>query len=164
MENSIILEPIHNDYTEDIVNLILPIQQKEFNVDITIEDQQDLLDVELNYHQPGGGFWGAKKDGELIGTIALIAVGHHAGVIRKMFVKKDFRGKELGVAQLLLDNLVDYCRAKDIRDIYLGTVDVLKAAQRFYEKNGFDIIEQAALPVYFPRMALDNRFYHLKLN
>jgi GNAT superfamily N-acetyltransferase len=53
-----------------------------------------------------------------------------------MFVRKDYRGKELGIAQLLLDNLVAYCRENDINAIYLGTVD-LKAAHRFYEKNGF---------------------------
>jgi len=90
-------------------------------------------------------------------------VGHNTGVIRKMFVKKDYRGKELSIAQHLLESLIDYCRQHNIADIYLGTVDILKAACRFYERNGFVRIKMEELPSYFPRMKADNTFYHLDL-
>lgn len=157
------IAPIFNDDCKAIIDLILPIQQIEFNVPITIEGQPDLLDIETNYHQGGGNFWGAKIDGELVGTIALMNTGHKAGAIRKMFVKKDFRGKEYGIAQQLLETLIAYCREKNITDLYLGTVDILKAAHRFYEKNSFNCIELTGLPSYFPRMMADNKFYHLHL-
>ncbi|HEY9256913.1 GNAT family N-acetyltransferase, partial [Chitinophaga sp.] len=113
---------IDNQFRQQVIDIILPIQQIEFNIPITIEDQPDLNDIEINYHQTGGGFWGAMVDGELVGTIALIATGHQAGAIRKMFVKKDFRGKELGLAQQLLNQLIDYCKKNQITDLYLGTV------------------------------------------
>ena len=157
------IAPIFNNDCEQIIDLILPIQQIEFNVPITIEGQPDLLDVETNYHQGGGNFWGAKINGELVGTIALINTGNNAGALRKMFVKKEFRGREYGIGQQLLEVLVAYCREKNITDIYLGTVDMLKAAHRFYEKNNFNRIEVEDLPAYFPRMMADNRFYHLHL-
>jgi len=157
------IAPIFNDDCAAVIDLILPIQQIEFNVPITIEGQPDLLDIESNYHQKGGNFWGAKIDGELAGTIALMNTGHNACALRKMFVKKEFRGKEYGIAQKLLDVLVAYCAEQHITDIYLGTVDMLKAAHRFYEKNDFLRIEVADLPSYFPRMMADNRFYHLHL-
>lgn len=163
MDPVITIEPIFNDDCQSIIDLILPIQQIEFNVPITLEGQPDLLDIETNYHKTGGNFWGAKSDGELIGTIGLMAVGHNAGVIRKMFVKKEFRGKELGVAQQLLEKLIAYSKEQGIADIYLGTVDMLKAAHRFYERNGFEKIAVEDLPVYFPRMMADTLFYHLPL-
>lgn len=94
-----------------------------------------------HYHNTGGGFWGAKNGEELVGSIALIATGHNAGAIRKMFIKKEFRGKEKGTAQQLLEKLIDYSKEKEITDLYLGTVDMLKAAHRFYEKNGFIIMK-----------------------
>ena len=158
------IAPIFNEDCNPVINLILPIQQIEFNVPISIEGQPDLLDIESNYHQAGGNFWGAKIDGELVGTIALMHTGHHAGAIRKMFVKKEFRGREYGIAQQLLETLIAYCAEKNISDLYLGTVDMLKAAHRFYEKNGFNEIAAAGLPSYFPRMMADNKFYHLHLS
>ena len=158
------IETLSNNHSQQAVDLILPIQQIEFGVSITLEDQPDLLDIQGYYNQPGGIFLGAFKDNELVGTIALINVGHVTGVIRKMFVKKELRGKELGVAQQLLQSLLDYSKEKGIADIYLGSVAQMKAAHRFYERNGFISIRKEELPAYFPRMTLDNVFYHLSLS
>lgn len=155
---------IDNQFCQQIIDIILPIQQLEFNIPITIKDQPDLNDIERNYHQTGGGFWGAMVDGQLAGTIALISIGHQAGAIRKMFVKKEFRGKELGLAQRLLDQLIAHCKTVGITDLYLGTVDKLAAAIRFYERNHFEKIAKTDLPSYFPVMSADNVFYHLHIN
>lgn len=164
MQNEPKIERLNNQHCEEIINLILPIQQIEFNVDIDLAAQPDLLDIEANYDVTGGAFWGAWLDGELIGTIALIAVPeHHSGAIRKMFVKKEFRGKALGLAQVLLETLIAYSRENNLKELYLGTKDILQAACRFYERNGFEQVEMEKLPSYFPRMAVDNVFYGLDI-
>src|ERR1700754_4373036 len=98
----ITIASLTNDYCQRIIDLILPIQQIEFNVPITLEGQRDLLDIEASYIRPGGGFWGAIHEGGVIGPIALMDTGDSAGAIRKMFVKREFRGGELAVAQRLL--------------------------------------------------------------
>jgi GNAT superfamily N-acetyltransferase len=157
------IRPVYNNFSNDIVELILPIQQIEFKVPVTLQDQPDLLDIDTSYHQDGGGFWGAFSDDELVGTIGLINIGHSSGAIRKMFVKKQFRGKQSGIAQRLLETLVAYTVERSFTDLYLGTVPVLQAAMRFYERNGFKPILMEELPVYFPRMQADTVFYHLKL-
>ncbi len=157
------IETVGNPYAQQIVDLIIPIQQIEFGVPITLADQPDLLDIENNYHATGGNFWAALSGDKVVGTIALIAIGNGQGVIRKMFVNKDFRGKEHGIAQKLLDTLVSYCREEGITDLYLGTVDILKAAIRFYERNHFEPIEKQNLPQAFPIMSADNVFYHLEI-
>lgn len=161
---SLTVTPIYNNHCKQILDLILPIQQIEFNVPVTLEGQPDLLDIETYYYKTGGGFWGAINEDELIGTIALISTGHNAGAIRKMFVKKEFRGRENGTAQQLLETLIGYCIEKGITDLYLGTVDMLKAAHRFYEKNGFVKMKSEEMPVYFPRMMGENVYYHLVIN
>ncbi|MGN7987083.1 GNAT family N-acetyltransferase [Pedobacter sp. 22226] len=164
MQKDFKIERLNNQFCESVIGLILPIQQIEFNVDIDLAAQPDLLDIEKHYDGSGGAFWGAKLNGELIGTIALIAQpGHHAGAIRKMFVKKEFRGKALGVAQALLKTLLAYCEDNKLNGVYLGTKDILEAACRFYERNGFKQVAMENLPVYFPRMAVDNVFYSLDL-
>src|ERR1700727_2534097 len=92
------IKPLNNAYRQQIISLILPIQQIEFNVPVTREGQPDLLDIDTHYSATGGGFWGAFDQDRLIGTIALISTGHHAGALRKMFVQKEYRGKEWGIA------------------------------------------------------------------
>ncbi|RLJ32449.1 acetyltransferase (GNAT) family protein [Chryseobacterium sp. 7] len=158
------IQTIGNSYSEQAIDLILTIQQQEFNIPITIQDQPDLLQIESFYREAGGNFWGAFVNGELVGSIALIKFDERAGAIRKMFVKKEFRGKELNIAQELLEVLLSFCRENGIDDLYLGTVNVLKAAQRFYERNHFVKIEKENLPVKFPLMSADDVFYHLNLD
>jgi GNAT superfamily N-acetyltransferase len=155
--------PIENKFSNEIVDLILNIQQKEFNVAITIEDQPDLLNIQNFYYNGGGHFWGAFVNDELVGTIALVKFSDNQAAIRKMFVKKEFRGKEFSIAQQLLDTLIDYCQKNGIDDLYLGTISVLEAALRFYERNDFVRIEKESLPDTFPVMSADNVFCHLKL-
>lgn len=164
MDTTPVISSLNNTYCQQIIDIILPIQQIEFNVPITLEAQPDLLDIETNYHQTGGDFWGAIYNEQLVGTIALIAFNNNSAAIRKMFVLKEYRGKELGIAQLLLNNLIDYCKQNNIAHIYLGTVEMLKAAHRFYEKNGFTRLAKQDLPESFPLMAADTIFYELHLN
>ncbi|RAJ06471.1 acetyltransferase (GNAT) family protein [Chitinophaga skermanii] len=157
------IRTLDDSYASQVIDLVLHIQQQEFNIAISIQDQPDLLTIEDFYLQQGGNFWGAFIDGELVGTIALVKYDQHAGAIRKMFVKQAFRGKEYGIAQQLLDVLLAYCKAQGIQQVSLGTVSVLKAAQRFYERNHFEKVEKAALPANFPLMSADNVFYSIQL-
>lgn len=157
------IQSIQNEYENEIIDLILNIQQKEFNVPVTLEDQPDLLDIHNFYFKPGGTFLGAFIDGKLVGTIALVRFNPEAAAIRKMFVKKEFRGKESGIAQQLLNQLIEFSKENGIKNLYLGTVTILQAALRFYEKNNFVTIEKEALPKDFPLMRPDNVFCHLKL-
>jgi len=56
-------------------------------------------------------------------------------------------------------NLVE----EGLRHLYLGTVNVLSAAQRFYEREGFTSIAKEDLPAWFPLMPADNVFYERAL-
>ena len=153
------LRPYEVRDQQKIIQLILSIQQQEFGVPITIADQPDLQNIHSNYLAAGGNFWVATHGDEIVGTIALLNIANGQGVIRKMFVHSDHRGAVLGVAQRLLDTLVEWCDTKQIDEFFLGTIDTMKAAHRFYEKNGFQAIEKENLPSTFPIMKVDNRFY-----
>lgn len=160
---NISIKTLNNSDSKAIVDLILPIQQLEFGVPITLSDQQDLLAIEEFYIRPGGNFWGASVEGVLCGTIALVRFSEKSAAIRKMFVKKEFRGKEYSIAAALLSELINYCKENDIVNVYLGTVDILKAAIRFYEKKGFLQVDKKDLPTDFPLMSADNVFCHLTI-
>jgi N-acetylglutamate synthase-like GNAT family acetyltransferase len=141
--------------------LILPIQQIEFNVPITLNDQQDLLDIPNFYQKEKGNFWIALYEQKVVGTTALIDIQNQQICLRKMFVKAEFRGAEYTIAQKLLDIAIDWCQKNNVNEIYLGTRTALYAARRFYEKNGFIEVEKKDLPKNFPIMVVDDRFYAL---
>ena len=151
--------PFCEHHLPGIVNLILPIQQSEFGIPITLDDQPDLLDIPGFYQTGSGNFWVALHDGEVVGTISLLDIGNGQGALRKMFVKKKFRGSTKTVACRLLEVLLEWCRRHNINEIYLGTTAKFLAAHRFYEKRGFLEIEKKELPVSFPLMIVDTKFY-----
>jgi RimJ/RimL family protein N-acetyltransferase len=146
-------------YEEETINLIVGIQAGEFGLPITADDQPDLRKVSTFYQQGKGNFWIAVDNGRVAGSIALIDIGNNETALRKMFVHPDYRGKEKGVAQRLMDELFSWGRQQGVQHIYLGTVEQFKASHRFYEKNGFRVIDKLHLPVTFPTMPLDTIFY-----
>ncbi len=154
-------------YTEadrqGVVDVILPIQREEFGIPITIDDQPDLLSVAGFYQVGVGDFWVAKCDGTIVGTIALKDIGERQAALRKMFVAPAFRG-QAGVAGRLLAHLLSEARARGVAQIFLGTTAKFLAAHRFYEKNGFAEIAKENLPPRFPLMAVDTKFYAIRLS
>ncbi len=149
-------EPSH---TAAIADLITSIQQHEFQIPIDIEDQPDLLDIQAFYQHGMGNFWVALSPSHhVIGTIGVLDIGNHQGVIRKMFVHADWRGKT-GVATALLTTASFVSKHQGISSLYLGTTEAFKAAHRFYEKHGFEPLPVEDLPPAFPRMSVDTRFY-----
>jgi N-acetylglutamate synthase-like GNAT family acetyltransferase len=156
--------PFSRSHQAGVIDLILAIQQGEFEFGISVEEQPDLLDIPGFYQEGSGGFWVALSDGEVVGTIGLRDIGNKQGALRKMFVKASHRGKEQGVASRLLEELISFATRAGVRDIFLGTTEMFAAAHRFYEKNRFVQVPATALPAAFPRMALDTRFYHRALD
>ncbi|MEO8402761.1 MAG: GNAT family N-acetyltransferase [Gammaproteobacteria bacterium] len=148
---------------QQIIEMILEIQNNEFNIPFTLKDQPDLESIASFYQINKGNFWVALHDDKVIGTIALIDIGRSQAALRKMFVAKEFRGNEYGIAHKLLSTLIEWCRSQDIQEVYLGTVSILLAAQRFYLKNGFNEIDKQDLPASFPLISVDTKFYCLKI-
>jgi N-acetylglutamate synthase-like GNAT family acetyltransferase len=148
--------------TDAIVELITHIQITEFGVATSAEKQPDLRDIPGFYQRGAGNFWLAFEGDELIGTIALKDVGDGGCALRKMFVKKAYRGRERGVGAMLMRTLLDWARTHGVRDIYLGTVDVYHAAHRFYEKSGFAEVARDEVPDTVPLMDVDVKYYRFR--
>lgn len=107
--------------------------------------------------------WLVKKDELLIGTIGVIRLKNNNAILKSMFVKKEFRGKNIGVSKLLIQTAIDWLRDEKIERIYLGTMNQFKAAQKFYTKNGFFKIDKMELPSDFINNPIDNLYYRMNL-
>lgn len=148
-----------NDYKDEIIQMILKIQQEEYNLPITANDQPDLVNIGTFYQQNNGNFWVAIDKQMVIGTIAIKNIDNKNAMLRKMFVKQEYRGKYVGVSGNLLLKLLDWAKQKNLTRIFLGTTPQFLAAHRFYEKNGFKEIDKKELPANFPIMDVDKKFY-----
>lgn len=153
------IRPFSPVYEKKVIDLIVAIQRKEFEIPITADDQPDLKNIPEYYQKGNGNFWVALHKDKVVGTVSLLDISANRAALRKMFVNRDYRGRETGTAQKLLKIALNWAMTRGIRKIYLGTTPQFLAAHRFYEKNGFKEISKKDLPETFPIMKVDTKFY-----
>ncbi|MBS1957796.1 MAG: GNAT family N-acetyltransferase [Cyanobacteria bacterium SZAS-4] len=117
------------------------------------------MDIAGTFQHGKGNFWTALYGENVVGTIGVVDISNNQVALKKMFVAKDFRGKDKGVSQLLMDTAIEWCKQKGVSQIYLGTTAKMYAAHRFYEKNGFVELTTDQLPPDFPIVSVDTKFY-----
>jgi len=74
-------------------------------------------------------------DKRVVGTMALKKIDNKTVRLKRMYVRKGYEGR--GIAQKLLDNLVNFAREKGYEKMILSTYPIMENAHRFYKKNGF---------------------------
>lgn len=148
---------------KQIVKVIEHIQKNEFLLPIPNDINVGVLRAEEEfYYNNSYNFWYAvDKDGGVIGSIGLKQIDERAGEIKKFFVSQPYRGK--GVAQKLMTTLIRAASKHHFDSLYLGTVDVLEAAQCFYKKHGFLQITKKQLPTGFNPCPIDTVFFNVKV-
>ena len=105
---------------DDVLSLILDIQKQEFGLEISAQDQPDRLNVYDFYQKNGGEFWVAYIGEKIIGTVALLNIHNSHFVLRKMFVRKAFRGPYYGLARALLLQAENWAINRTAKKIFLG--------------------------------------------
>ncbi len=148
-------------YKNEIIDLILMIQNKEAKIGLSVEEQPDLLDIHYAYEQNGGKFWIAIENEQVIGTIALMKSKNNCGILKKFFVKAEYRSQKVGLT--LYQALLKYAKSQDLKYIILDTPSVAEASHRFYEKAGFKRIGHDELPVFYEYPDRDSYLYLLML-
>lgn len=117
---------------------------------------RDLFDLDASYFARGGMFDAAiDPQGELVACCGSYATDERSVELRKMYVRRDQRGRGLG--RRLLERAIAFARGRGFACIELETASVLKEAMAMYEKAGF--IRQPH-PPHVPRC---DRAYRLEL-
>ncbi|UQZ36704.1 GNAT family N-acetyltransferase [Paenibacillus sp. PK3_47] len=92
--------------------------------------------------EAGRAYWVAEEDGRVLGGCGIAPFGGpESGSIcelQKMYLSPASRGT--GVAKALLQTALDYAR-QHYSKCYLETLQNMHAANRFYIKNGFELLE-----------------------
>ena len=81
-------------------------------------------------------FFLAKRGKKIIGCGGLRELSKDKGLMKRLYVAKDFRGK--GVASLIFKIIRGFAKEQNYKVIFLDTFQNNFRAKRFYEKNGFN--------------------------
>lgn len=161
---SVNVEIFNATQQQQVIDTILYVQNVEFKVGLSLEDQPDLLDIETHYIATGGQFWVAlAQDSRVVGTIGLQAKPNGIGILKKLFVLADYRGKQTQCAAKLFSAVIEFARSSGIVSIVLDTPSVATRSHAFYKANGFREIPQTEVPVKYDYVDRNSLFFRLDL-
>ncbi len=153
----VIVQPFTIKFQQAVEDLVLSIQNEEFEFETSREDQPELKDIPGVFQTGSGNFWVALEGRKVVGTIGVIDISDQLVALKKMFVAQEHRGKD--VAQTLMSTAVKWCASKKVEKIFLATNAKMKVAQKFYERNGFVEVDRSELPPTFPIASVATNFY-----
>jgi GNAT superfamily N-acetyltransferase len=105
---------------------------------------RDLFDIEGSYAARGGCFeLLVDEEGRLAGCYGLWPVDSALCELRKMYLRRDLRGRGLGKA--ILGRALERANSLGFRRVQLETASVLKEAISLYRSFGFRPFEPAHL-------------------
>ncbi|MBE0537720.1 MAG: GNAT family N-acetyltransferase [Phycisphaerae bacterium] len=104
----------------------------------------DLNDIEQSYIHPGGTFLVLEMpDGRIIGACGLYPVDEHTCELRKMYLRRNWRGK--GHGRRMMEHALTEARQRRFTRMTLETASVLTEAIELYRRFGFERYEPAHL-------------------
>lgn len=152
-------------YKEEVIKLILHVQNVEYGVGISVEEQPDILDIQSNYIKDGGNFWVALNDhNEVVGTIGLQKKTSEVAILKKFFVYEDYRGKKLGIGTRLYEALLGFMQKHRFSKVILDTPSKATRSHSFYKKVGFKEIAKKDLPIRYDYPDRDSLIFELTLS
>lgn len=159
----ITISQFEDKYTKDVIDIVLHFQNDGTRPLVTVDDQPDLLNIVDEYINKGGNFWIAKDNERLIGSIGIMPYSADIAVLKKFFVYEDYQGEPHHIGRKLYNELLSFAKEKNFKTILLDTPYNTTRAHKFYEKAGFQKIDEKDLPVKFSRPYKDCDFFMLEL-
>lgn len=151
-----------DEFKDGAIGLILDIQNNEAKIDLSIAEQPDLLNIHEAYINGGGNFWVAVDNGQVVGTIALMRIDDNWSVLKKFFVRADYRSQKVGLA--LYATLLEFAKENGVRHIILDTPSVATKSHSFYERAGFRRIGKEDLQVQYSYPDRHSILYQLDIH
>lgn len=159
----ITISQFEDTYTQDVINIVLHFQNDGTRPPVSVDDQPDLLNIVGEYIDKGGNFWIAKDGEKLIGSIGIMPYSPESAVLKKFFVYEPYQGEPYHIGRRLYHTLLAFAKERAFKTILLDTPRNTKRAHQFYEKAGFQRINEEDMPIRFSHPYRDCDFFLLEL-
>ncbi|HWR26147.1 MAG TPA: GNAT family N-acetyltransferase [Methanosarcina sp.] len=108
----------------------------------------DLKDINGYYFGNGGAFFIGVVEGKVVGTAGVRRIDENLCEIRRIYLKKDFRGK--GNGKILFEAALNFAE-KNFSGAVLKTDSTLTKAIDMYLKHGFTFQKEETGYLYFEK-------------
>ena len=101
-----------------------------------------VLKFDEHHDESKENIWIAEVAGRPVGMIAIVKADEKTAQLRWFLIEPDMRG--LGLGYKLMNTVVDFCKEKGYKHVFLWTVSILEAARTLYTYFGFELTESKA--------------------
>ena len=130
------IRPATNNDRQAILDLVAGVLQEYGLKTDPCTNDSDLADIEASYHRRGGIFDVLEdRQGAVVGSVGLYPLDSKSCELRKMYVRKELRGRGLG--KRLLEHALSNARRLGFSRVTLETSARLKEARQLYSRYGF---------------------------
>ena len=130
------MRQITEEDNSEVKNLISDIMRDEFVESASSYATDDLDNTCAHYNGKNETFYVAEETkGKIVGTVGIKNDSPHTALLRRLFLKKEFRGK--GYGSKLLRQALDFCKKHGYKKVIFRGTDAMAAAYKTCLKNGF---------------------------
>jgi N-acetylglutamate synthase-like GNAT family acetyltransferase len=103
---------------------------------------KELGEFITNFNPACDGLWLYKKNGAIVGCVAIDGHGSatEGARLRFLIVHPAHQGR--GVGKVLMENAVSFCKDRSMSTVFLWTASTLYEARQLYENFGFSLVEE----------------------
>ena len=119
-----------------LVRELLEEYGRALGVDLSFQDFRHELDTLPHEYEP---ILIARDDDRVAGCVALRRIDDETCEMKRLYVRSEFRGREIG--RRLAESIIEEARCRNFRRMRLDTLPSMQSAMKLYESLGFVDIE-----------------------
>ncbi|KUO70420.1 MAG: hypothetical protein APF77_15685 [Clostridia bacterium BRH_c25] len=142
--NLITIRTYKQGEAEYIINRHRELYESEYGFGSVFSDYVEKYVHKFDKHHDENkeNIWIAEADGKPVGMIAIVKADELTAQLRWFLIEPDMRG--FGLGYKLVKTVIDFCREKEYKHVFLLTISILEAARSLYKRFGFELTESKA--------------------
>ncbi|MFN3966912.1 MAG: GNAT family N-acetyltransferase [Endomicrobiia bacterium] len=148
------IREVNSEDSKQVKELINNIMKNEFPASEKAYPTEDIENPAKYYNGKKDVFYVAENDNEIIGTVAIKEDTSDTALLRRLFVKKEFRGR--GFGSELINKAIEFCKKHNYKKVIFRGTDIMQAALKACLKNGFVEKDIVSLP-HFKMFILEKK-------